>query len=288
MKLSTKTSVLKSKVIEITSPRILESPDPEKYRNRTDVYDTSSALAVLSVTEDRTVMEQCVTETASVAEEDWGPEVSDILAKARAEADELIAEAQKTSAEIIENARKESEALTVEYQEKVKSEIAPVAFTEGYNKGLEEAQSQADVITQQARNYLEMAQKILADEFNKADRELADLCLKICSRIIHTSLDIDPEILLGIIKNLTLLPSDKQSIKIHLSSKDWDWYKDLPAEYKPGYPVIVDETLKAGDAFLECSEGIFDARIELQLEKIEKYLKEELKYGRLEGTGPEN
>ncbi|RJE48765.1 MULTISPECIES: FliH/SctL family protein [unclassified Dehalobacter] len=288
MKLSTKTSVLKSKIIEITSPRILESPDPEIYRNRTNVYDASSALAVLSVSEDYTLIEQYVTETAPVAEEDWGPEVSDILAKARAEADELIAEAQKTSTEIIENARKESEALTIEYQEKVKSEITPVAFAEGYNKGLEEAQSRADLITQQATNYLDMAQKVLTDESNRADRELADLCLKICSKIIHTSLDIDPELLLGIIKNLTLLPSDKQSIKIHLSSRDWDWYKNLPSEYKPSYPVIIDETIKAGDTFLECSEGIFDARIELQLEKIEKYLKGELKYGRLEGAGPEN
>jgi len=87
MKLSTKTSVLKSKIIEITSPRILESPDPEIYRNRTNVYDASSALAVLSVSEDYTLIEQYVTETAPVAEEDWGPEVSDILAKARAEAD---------------------------------------------------------------------------------------------------------------------------------------------------------------------------------------------------------
>lgn len=288
MKLSIKTSVLKSKVIEISSPRILESPDPEKYRNRTNVYDTTSSLAVMSVSEERMVMEQCVTETAALPEEDWGPEVSDILAKARAEADELIDEAKKTSAQIIENARKESEALTTAYQEKAKSEIATVAYTEGYNKGLDEAQSQADVITRQAKNYLEMAQKVLADEFNKADRELADLCLKICSRIIHTSLDINPEILLGLIKNLTLLPSDKQSIKIHLSGRDWEWYKELPAESKPGYLVIVDETLKGGDIFLECSEGIFDARIDMQLEKIEKYIREGLKYGRLEDAGPED
>jgi flagellar assembly protein FliH len=72
-------------------------------------------------------------------------------------------------------------------------------------------------------------------------------------------------------------------MRIHLSGKDWEWYKLLPPEDKPPYPVIVDESLKPGDTTLECAEGIFDARIHSQLEKIGQYLFEELDHGGLDG-----
>ena len=105
--------------------------------------------------------------------------------------------------------------------------------------------------------------------------------------MLNSSLQHKPEILLNILRNLVQMPLEKDTVILHLSDKDFQWYTELPEQDKLPYTVVADETLKCGDVLLECSEGMFDARINTQLERLERYLIEELKHGELAETDPE-
>jgi len=281
MKLSTRSSILKSTSVEILSPRIVECPDLEKeFKKLSMPHGVPADFSVFAdQSESLLVKEQVLEYTLAKGQE----EALALITQSKLEAENIIAEARQKAQQILSQAQQESEAIRQSVEQAVRDEVLPLAQAEGYEKGLLEAAGEADRIRKQAKAYLELAQRILMDEFHRADRELVNLCLRICERIVHSTLSLQPDKLLSIIRNLTLLPREKEGLKIHLAAKDWEWYKKLPAEDKPAYSVIVDETLRPGDAYLECAEGVFDARINSQLDKMEQFLLEELDHGRLDG-----
>lgn len=288
MKLSTRTSVLKSNVVEISSPRILESPDPACYRKNIHVLEIPAAVAYHSASEDEAADDQDTAQPEYDLAVNEESEQVDPTCQARIDAEEIIAEAEQKAAEIVKEARLQGQAEVQQMEEILRNQAFEQAKDEGYAEGLAYAQSEAEALRKQAKDYLESARTVFQDELNKVDKDLAELCIQICSRLLHTTLKQDPEILLNMIRNLTLHPTEKDSIKIHLSSEDWEWYNALSLEDKPAYPVIVDESLKGGETFLECSEGIFDAGIDQQLKNIGQYLQREITHGQMGRTHPEN
>lgn len=263
MKSSIKSSILKRTTVEIVSPVLVEGPNLEIiYSKQVPVQEYSGEIAVLTLSN----------------------EESDIIVQAKAEANRIISEARAKAEAILLSAQNDSETMKKTVEESVRSEILPLARAEGYDKGIKEAEEEAGRIRKQASEYLNFAQKALRDEFNRVDKDLINLCIKISERILHATLTVEPTKLLSIIRNLTLLPKERKNIKIYLSNEDWEWYQRLPPENVPPYQVVIDESLKAGDTFLECEEGVFDAGIDSQLGKIEQYLLEESENGRLDSA----
>ncbi|NLM20962.1 MAG: flagellar assembly protein FliH [Peptococcaceae bacterium] len=275
MKLSTRNTVIKSTVVEIASPRLVKSNKESRgcFSGNYTTQETSVLMAEPALKACKQSQENNELE---------------IVSKAAARADEIIAEARQKAEEIILEAQRENEARREEYLTQLRNEIFSQAHDEGYNQGLKEAKEKAEQICKQAKAYLEMAQRVLKQEFDKVDGHLVALCLKICDQILHTALNVDQEKLLNLIRKLTLMPQNKEGIKIHMSAKDWEWYKTIPDEDKPSYAVIVNESLSAGNVFLECEEGAFDASLESQLDKIGNYLLEEFQRARLDDFSSEN
>ncbi len=289
MKLFTKSSILKSTTVEIVSPRIVECPNLERGLNKQAMpQGVPVDFPDFSVTGESVIHDLAEDYQPTSSVEIKNEEITTMIAEARAQADQIIAEANRQAQEIIANAHLEAETIQNRIEQKVRDEVTPLAQAAGFETGLKEAAEESQRLRLQAKAYLELAQRVLMDEYNQADRDIMKVCLQISEKIIHTSLNLEPEKLLSIVRSLTVLPLEKEGMKIHLSVKDWEWYRNLPAEDKPPYPVVIDETLRAGDAFLECAEGIFDARISSQLQKIEQYLAEELDHGRLDGFSEED
>jgi flagellar assembly protein FliH len=89
---------------------------------------------------------------------------------------------------------------------------------------------------------------------------------------------VEPQRLVAIIQALTLLPQERLGWRLHVAPDDTRW---LEGDQSP-CPWVIDESLNPGDCFLECQEGIFDARLEAQLGKLEHTLREELEHGSVE------
>jgi len=272
MRLFTRTAILKSETIEITSPCLLENPKPEKkLKSQGTPVEFSLSLPL----NDRILS----------AEEE---KISALLAQAEKEAAEIIAKAKKEAELLVQNAQAESEALKDKVAEQVRAEVTPLAQAEGYEKGWQEAQSKAKGIMDRAKAYLDMAQKVLQQEYEKVDEQLVKLALKIAEKVLNSSLQHDPQILLNVLRNVAQMPLEKETVTLHLSKEDFQWYAELSEQEKLPYSVVADETLKVGDVLLECSEGIFDARLNTQLERLERHLVEELKHDEVGKADPKS
>lgn len=291
MKSFINSTVIKNTTVEIVSPKLVEFPDSERYVHRQSVIKGTAVVEQFEMsdyTQTRSLynsvssqVEPNYQNVVSIVEQE---DVSNLLLKAKEEAEHLITEAKKEANLILQTAQAERDTLKEAMTESIREEVISSAQAEGYEKGLHNAEKEADKIRKQAKNYLQLAQSALMDEFQRVDKELLGLSLKISERITHASLSVEPSRLLNTIRNLTLMPREKTNIKIHISNGDWEWFKKLPEEDKPPYSIIVDESLGIGDSFLECEEGVFDGRIDSQLDKIEQFLLEELKNGRLDGA----
>ena len=132
-----------------------------------------------------------------------------------------------------------------------------------------------------------MAQRAVQEEFAKVDEELLHLSIKVAERLVRASLAVQPQKLLEIIRALTLLPQERLGWRLHVSPDDAAWLEKLSEVSQPPCPWVSDESLSSGDCFLECQEGIFDARLEAQLDKLEHTLREELENGGLESLDPD-
>ena len=217
MKSSINSSVIKSTTIEIISPKLVESPSFERYRQKKSVIKGTAVVENLVMTNyDQTMSdynpaslyaENAYKNIVSLAEQE---EISDLLLQAKREAEHLVAEAKKQADLILQTALEDRDSLRETLEKSIKEEVIPLAHAEGYDKGLTDAKEEAEKIRMQAKKYLQFAESALKDEFQRVDKELLSLCIKISERIIHSSLSLEPSRLLNVIRDITLI--DRKSV----------------------------------------------------------------------------
>ncbi|WP_019851142.1 FliH/SctL family protein [Desulfitobacterium sp. PCE1] len=299
MRLYTRSRVVKSHTVEVSMPCIVES--------QTEVFQFLSNR--LSVVRDRNEsLSQGEEFPRLEGEEKWEPSAAAIhdedeaLTKARLEqearAKETLAEAealraqaqtelekaQEETVKILERARVEGEEAALKLREEVSHQAYEEGLAQGLAQGLQEGIAQgkqeAEQMKIEARNILALAQRAAHEEWSKVDGTLLQMALKVAERILRVHILEHPKQLLQRIRALSLLPEEREGWKLHVSTADYQWLSQCSEEIN--IPLLEDQTLTSGDCFLECTEGIFDARVEAQLERCEQLLREELRHDRLE------
>lgn len=282
MRLSINGRVVKSYEVEVSAPRRVESF--ERFQQ------LGSCLTVLHREEEQQILEE--PEPAEVQEDFKRPETreetervlreaeergAEIIAEAEAKAGEILAAAAAEVQELRIQARAELEGLRQELKESVHAEIYPLARAEGYKAGRQAGEAEAKGQIEKAQQLILLAQRAVQEEYAKVDGDLLHLALKIAQRILRAAIGVEPQRLAAIVHSLTLLPLEREGWRLHVAAGDAQL-----VEGKLSCPWVIDESLAAGDCFLECQEGIFDARLEAQLDKLEHYLREELEHGSVE------
>jgi len=259
--LFTKKTVLKSRSIEIAKPKILDFYENILKKKNIDNVSLEDEYNV---------------SISNNVQIDIQSEYDKIIKKANSQAAMIISEAHNKADKIIKESEKQSQEIRVSVEKSVREEFIPLVREEGYQDGVDEAKKEADKIMEEANRYLKLAQKALADEYSRVDGELITLCIRIAEKIVHASLGIHNQTIMGIIQNLLIMPQEKEGMKVHVSPGDLKWINNLSENSKPSVPIVVDDDLKCGDVYLECKEGIFDARIKSQLERFEQILRKEI------------
>jgi flagellar assembly protein FliH len=298
MKLSTRPRVVKGNAVEVSIPRLVECQNGGFQflgEYLTVVRDTSLSLSEEENRDFINLKREALHEPRSGVR-DWETDVSTVLNQAKAQAEEIIAQAQ----EILTKAQVEAQNFEADARQKiedlrirVQEEVSRQAYKEGYaeglaqglNEGTQKGKEEAEEIKKEAKDLLHLAQRAVDVEFSKVDETLLRLALKVSERIVRVNLKHHPDYLLHRIRALTLLPQEREGWRLHVSQHDAQWLRNLPPKEKLTIPLIEDDTLKPGDCYLECLEGIFDARLEAQLERFEHLLREELRHGGLEQAG---
>ena len=266
MRLSISGRVVKSYDVEVSTPRMVECNEGFQ---QLDAY-----LTVISVGEEGSKSENL---------EHPGLVTTSLEIEAKEKAAVIIAEAEIYALEIRTQAQADQEQLRQEVIQAAQAEVYPVAQAEGYQAGFQAGEAEGKSLTQKANQLFQLAQRAVQEEYAKVDEDLLHLAIKIAERLVRSSLAVEPQRLVGIIQALTLLPQEREGWRLHVAPDDARWLEGN----QPPCPWVIDESLNPGDCFLECQEGIFDARLEAQLDKLEHTLREELEHGGVEAIHPD-
>lgn len=287
MKLSTKECVFKSNRVQVLTPRLLQTSldGLEGFGISLPVTGTDSRQPDDFEISSKYLREAELTASQKIAEAEV--KAREIVRKAEAMAAEIIRQSEREAEVIIQTAKMKETQLREELAEAVRAEVEQLAYVEGYQTGKDKAEMENREIREQAKSIFSLAQRALSEEYAKVDNALLTLAMRIAKRLTRVSLELNPQKLLDIARSLLLLPQEREGWRLHISPHDADWITALPADEQLPCPWVEDENLSQGDCFLECQEGIFDAKVDSQLEKMEQILREELKHEGLESAGTE-
>ena len=277
--------VVKSYDVEVAAPRMVEHNE--------GFQELGTCLAVLSVGVEEpnvlspelpgwvdTTFEAEAKEKAAMIIEEAKEKAAMILAEAKEKVAMIQAEAESCAHELRTKAQVESDRLSKEVMETTRAEVYPIAHAEGYQAGRQAGEAEGKRAFQDAEQLFQLAQRAVQEEYAKVDKDLLHLAIKIAERLVRAFLTVEPQRLVAIIQALTLLPQERLGWRLHVAPDDARWLE----ENQPPCPCpwVRDESLNPGDCFLECQEGVFDARLEAQLDKLEHTLREELEHGSVE------
>ena len=302
MKLSTRSRVVKSHTVEVSVPRLVECQNEE-------FQLLGGHLAVVRNVEESDAgvvrfgnwieplgcePEAKLGNTSEINLElnpvrNLEVQAPDLLIEAKTHAQEILAQAQAEA----EQLRASAQAEATELLQKLREEVTSLAYTEGYEKGFDQgliegrtqAEHEAEGKRKEAKALVDLAERAVQEEFSKVDQELLHLVIKIAERVLRANLKISPELLLHQVRALTLFPQEREGTSLHVSPEDFIWLMASDTKDQLQVTFVSDDTLHPGDSFIECSEGIFDARLDAQLARLEHLLREELRHAGLEQAG---
>ena len=211
-------------------------------------------------------------------------EYTELINKSKQQAQDIIAEANEKAKQIEMNAQVEAARLIETAKEEGHSRGYTVGYDEGYKQGFLEGQkqgrSQYDVLIEEAdqikKKYIEDSKKL----YQVSEKNMVLLALDIAKQIIGDALNKDDEAYMELAYNALKLVHGQRKIQLKVSSEDFSNIlknKDVLLSRLKGIDdiqIIEDSYLDKGSCIIDTGNGIIDASVNSQIEKIESALLE--------------
>ena len=186
--------------------------------------------------------------------------------------------AQEVSPFAYDDARGGSGSASVAGQpdaERLKRQHAEV-FEQGRQAGQQQVRSELDAALAKNRGEIGRALDQFAverhDYYRRIEGEVVELALAIARKILHREVQIDPQVLAGIVR-VTLEKLDAGTrVKLLVHSQeaaDWRRYFACQAEDMPAPEIREDPALAPGECRIETSLGATEIGLATQLKEIE-------------------
>jgi flagellar assembly protein FliH len=182
------------------------------------------------------------------------------------------------------NAEKLSRIEHAKLREAAQTEGYATGYKEGYASGYQEGQ-ESGYAEGQARIQQELALLIdLREQFENQLRhadeaighDLIALALDLSKAIVKTSLEVDPELIIPIVRDsIEHLPSSQQSACLWLHPDDANIIKEHMGEEldKSGWRIATDPHMTRGGCKLDTKQNLVDATLMTRWERLTKALK---------------
>ena len=156
------------------------------------------------------------------------------------------------------------------------AQIKQSAYQEGYNAGLQQAQSDMENF----RNVLSAFMGAEERVFDEVAPNILAIALEIAQKIIKTEVKSDPQIVLDtVIDVLKTLPKNEPKIILRINPIQVQYMKDtLPEQIRllgmeTKLSILSDESIMEGGCIVQTNNGLVDASIEAQLEIVQNALR---------------
>lgn len=219
--------------------------------------------------------------TSSVPAPPAPPPVDEqILEEARRRAAQITSEAQQQARQMLEQTAAQTEAVARQTEEQARKQGYEAGYQEGRQEGLESAVREfADRIAQAKDMYVQIVRerrKVLAD----VEPQLVRLSVKVAERILGEELKLDPEAILGIVREALSGIKDREEITIRVHPDDVAVVTEHRTVFEKmveglkKFEVASDPTLDKGGCVIETNLGNVDARLATQLDAIRTGMEE--------------
>lgn len=186
------------------------------------------------------------------------------IAAAEREAETLRAEAKS----VLDKARKEAERIRAEAREK--------GYAEGTAHAHEEASKELLPILQNLKETHKKLSGLKNTILKQNEVEIIDLALDIARKVIGAELSENPLTVATVIRNALNRIDLTENITVKISPPEYELLMRNVPDYLKNTWIVADSKVTRGGAVIETENGTFDARIENQLEEIEKNLKKDI------------
>lgn len=198
---------------------------------------------------------------------------------------QLSDEMQQKQNELLSNADGEARVI-IQNAITQGQQIKETAWQDGYNKGMDEAKKrQEELISaqmQEIKKVLGSIEEYKINLHNEMLDNVLQLSIDIAEKIVNIQLKRDDIVFIGIVKNAIAILEGNQKFVLRVSKVDFDkYFKDDAAWLKEQlhcgpFEVVGDASLQMGGCVIESENGIIDAGIDVQLNKIQRSLIEEV------------
>lgn len=185
--------------------------------------------------------------------------------------------------EILFNASNEAQLIIRDAYKKAEK-IKKLAYQQGYDKGMDDANRKLeDEIKTQTEEVAGVLKKLKAYKQNlykEIQDNLLQLSLDIAEKIVNIQLKRDDKVYVGIVKKAITKLKCSEKFVLQVSRKEYNkyfkddtkWLQD-EIECAP-FEVVCDPYMEDGGCIVESDEGIINAGVQIQLNKIQGSLNE--------------
>jgi len=177
--------------------------------------------------------------------------------------------------------RQELEQFRLEWEEKfrkVERESFNGGFSEGMQQGRELEKKEALLALRACSDLLRETATLKNNILQTVEEEVLHLAFSIARKVIHQEVtakrDIIAEVLKSAIRNIV----DREDITVRLHPEDFQYMIEIKPDFLSNFDGIrnivfeQDSSIRRGGAILDTRFGEVDARLEQQLEEVEKGL----------------
>jgi len=205
-------------------------------------------------------------------------EVQRKLQQARAQAEAILKEAEAEREQLLAQARLEAKRLEAAVRE------------EGLKLGREQGREEIEQAMKERAEAFESSvlalQQALQQDKDRLVRQtepqLIELACAIAGRIVREEVDRNDEVVLRIVQKAIDLATEKEKLVIRLNPADIEWVRQhchqLQASHDDLGELCLEEDprIEQGGCVIETETGNVDARLERQMEEIERDLRESI------------
>ncbi len=217
-----------------------------------------------------------------------------ILEEAKKEAERIKSEieekASQASQDIIDKAKKEAEEIKRNAYDEGYKEGYEKGFSEGYEKGLKEGKAEYEKLIGLLKSVIDGIKNAKEKLLDEVEPEVIEVLKILIRKIILKEAELDEGLVIRVIKTAIKKLEERSKIVVRVNPEDLPKVVDKREEFFRSIEglkeleIIEDPRVGKGGCIVEGGLGVVDARIEKQIEEIEKLIDKILREGREDVT----
>ncbi|MGP4072250.1 flagellar assembly protein FliH [Piscibacillus sp. B03] len=189
---------------------------------------------------------------------------------AKEKANEIINQAKEQADQILNEAKEKSQTLAEEAKE--------AGFSEGYEKGLQDARHEYETLINKAQEITNQAKVEHQSKIEEADQDILRIAVKCTEIILHQKLMEEPAAFVNIVKSAVRETIEQTDVTLKVHPNDYGLILDRKESIKEMFPkqvvltIFPDQSLAEKTCIVESPVGTVDASLDTQLSQLEDRL----------------